>query len=494
MKVMFICRGAEYVGVEYLSACLKSKGHAVALAFDPGFDDTFHFKIPFFRGLNRWQHLLRRIKEFTPDILAVSSVSNTYPYLLKFIEEVKKTYRCYTIIGGVHASAIPDYIIGEGMFDAVCVGEGECALVELLHYLEKEENPLSLKNFYFIKDREIIRNPLRPLIEDLDGLPYPDKGLFYKYGAFSTTLTLLSGRGCPFSCYFCVNGQWRDMYKGLGRYIRRYSPERMLDEIQYFIGRYPIKRINFQDDIFSMDRRWLTQFSELYLRLINLPFQCNVHPRFVSDDTVRLLKEAGCVSVCMGVQTAVQEKRSGWLGRGETNEEIQTAVSLLKKYRIPVYLEYIFGLPGETLQDIAENIAFNNKLQPDNTASFVLYPFPGTPLLNNCRESNIINGTNLDKIFKGEGSYHYASLLRLPDNLISETTASLFPLLRRLPNPLSVSIIRLFSYKYLSWLVKVVRLLSLPVNNFFQFRERIDNYFRMFRYTRDIYHRGHRGR
>ncbi len=481
---MFICRGVEYLGIEYLSTCLKSEGHVTDLVFDPGFDDTFYFRAPFLKGLNRWPSFIRRIKEFKPDVLAVSSVSNTYPYINKLVREIKETYRCYTIIGGVHASLIPEYIIREGLFDAVCVGEGELATVELLRYLEEGERPLSLKNFYFLQDREVIKNPLRPLIEELDDLPFLDKDIFYKYGAFSTTLTVMSGRGCPFSCTCCINDQWRKMYRNLGTYIRRYSPERMVEEIEYFTARYPIKRINFQDDVFVVDRKWLARFAELYLRSVKLPFQCNVHTKFVSDETTRLLKTIGCASVCLGIQTSAEEKRRKLFGRPETNEEIKAAVALFKKYRLPVYLEYIFGLPNETEEDIVENLKFNQSLQPTNTASFVLYAFLGTPLLKSCQESKIINDENLNSIRKGEGSVHYRSFLQLPNRAISETAAALFPLLTKLPKVLARPLIRIFSKNYLQWLRLALQLLSLPINNSFQFIERVSNYFSMFRHRK----------
>lgn len=481
MKVMFVCRGAEYLGVEYLSSCLKSEGHTTDLVFDPGFDDSFYFRIPLLKRLNRWPNLIQRVKEFRPDVLAISSVSNTYPYICKLVEEIKQAYQCYTIIGGVHATAIPEYVIRQGLFDSVCIGEADEALVELLHYLEERADPRSLKNFCFPQGQEIIKNPLRPLIEDLDSLPFPDKDLFFKYGAFSTTLAVLSGRGCPYSCSFCVNDQWKRMYKKLGRYIRRYSPERLLSELKYFTSHYQIKSINFQDDIFTMNKQWLSQFCELYLRFINLPFQCNVHPMFVTDETAKLLKSSGCTSVCMGMQTAVQNKRMKLLNRIETNEQIQTAVSILKKNHLPIYIDHIFGLPDETLEDIKENFEFNRKSHPNNTATFLLYPFPATSILNSCQESKIINEKNLNRLFKGEGSYHYSSLLELPNKSISETAASLFPLLLKLPRALFIPLIRLFSCKYLQWLRSIVLLLFLPLHNPFQFRERISNYFRMLR-------------
>lgn len=476
---MFLCRGVESMAIEYLSAFLKAEGHTTDLIFDVGIDDTGYFRAPFLKRLNRWPRLIERVGEFEPDVLAVSSVSNTYPYIRKLVKEIKKVYRCYTVIGGVHASAIPEHIIREGLFDAVCVGEGEEALVELLRYLKEGESPLSVKNFYFLKEGEVIKNPLRPLIENLDTLPFPDKGLFYRYGIFSKTLVVISSRGCPYSCTFCINDQWKRMYKGLGPYIRQYSPERMIGELKYFIKLYPIEKVDFEDDIFTMDKKWLRQFLELYIRFIKLPFQCNVHALFVSDEAARLLKEAGCVSVCMGVQTVVQNKRK-LLGRIETNEKVQSAVALLKKYHLPIYLEYIFGLPDETLEDVVENIEFNRKMQPASTSTCILYPFLGTSLLETCKRSKIISDKNLNRVFKGEGSYHYSSFIELPNKLISHTAAAFCPILTKLPQSLTIPLIRMFSRRYLQWLVTIIQLVFLPINNLFQFQKRLDNYFKMF--------------
>ncbi|MBN1384653.1 MAG: B12-binding domain-containing radical SAM protein [Elusimicrobia bacterium] len=476
---MFVCRGAEHIGVEYLSACLKKAGHITELLFDPGFDDTFYFKISILKYFNNWSRLIKRVKDFSPDVLAISSVSNTYPYICKFIREIKKHHNCYTVIGGIHSTAIPEYVIREGLFDAVCIGEGERAFVKLLNYLEEGEVPTSLQNFYFMKEKEIIKNPLHPLVENLDDLPFPDKELFYKCGVFSSTLMVASGRGCPFSCGFCVNDKLKVIYKNLGHHIRRYSPERMIEEIKYFTLRYPIKRINFQDDIFTMDVKWLSRFNNLYTRSINLPFQCNTHPLFVNDDIGRLLRTSNCISVCMGIQTAVQDKRKELLGRFETNWDIKSAVDILKKNRLSVCLEYIFGLPDETVEDIKENITFNYKLKPNNTSTFIFYPFPGTQLLDNLQRTNKINEKNLNNVYMGKGSYHYTSFIELSEKLVSETTASLFPILSKVPPGLGFNIINFFSCRCLQWLVKLLQVLFLPVNNPFQFEERAKNYLKM---------------
>lgn len=481
MKVMFLCRGAEYLGIEYLSACLKAKGHHTDLCFDPGFDDTFFFRAPFLAQLNRWPALVQRVKRFAPDILAVSSLTNTYPYVISLLREIKKHYQCYTIIGGIHATAIPEDVLMDGLFDAVCIGEGEEALAELVDRLSTHDDPTTVNNFCFVRRGEILRNAMNPLIADLDTLPFADKELFHRYGAFSGTMTVLSGRGCPFACTFCVNDSHRRLYQGLGCYVRQYSPERMIEELRFHLRTLPIKSFNFQDDILTINTHWLTRFSELYARDVGRPFQCNVHPKFVDEEVVRLLKESGCSSVCMGVQSAVPKVRRDLMRRTESNEEIESAVALFKKHRLPFCLEYIFGLPDETAAEIRENFAFNRKLRPANTSTFSLYPFPGTSIFATLSAKGGLDDSTAAKIYRGEGSYHYDSLLELPDKALSDTAKALFPALTQLPLGPSLFLLKVLSGKHLGWLRSLIGFLFLPLNNFFQFQERMGNYFRMYR-------------
>lgn len=480
MKVMFLCRGAEYLGVEYLSACLKARGHRTELCFDPGFDDTFFFRAGMLKRFNRWPSLVERVRSYAPDVLAVSSLTNTYPYVLALLREIKKVHRCYTVIGGIHATAIPEEVLREGLFDAVCVGEGEEALVELLDRLAGDDNSTAVNNFYFVKGGEIVRNPLNPLITDLDRLPFADKELFYRCGAFSSTMTVLSGRGCPFSCSFCVNDHHRRLYRGLGCYVRQYSPERLVEELKFHLRSLPVTSFNFQDDILTIDNNWLAQFCELYGREIGRPFQCNVHPKFVDEEIVRSLKAAGCNSVCMGVQSAVPTVRREQMRRTESNEEIEAAVEMFKKYRLPICLEYIFGMPSETYAEIKENFVFNRRLRPANTSTFILYPFPGTTAFETLRSAGQLDEPTVAKIYRGDGSYHYDSLLKLPEKRLSDSAKELFPALTRLPLGPSLFLFRILSGKYLGWLRTLIGLIFLPFNNLFQFRERMGNYFRMY--------------
>jgi radical SAM superfamily enzyme YgiQ (UPF0313 family) len=347
--------------------------------------------------------------------------------------------------------------------------------------LSTHDDPTTINNFSFVRQGEILRNGLNPLIEDLDRLPFADKELFHRHGAFSSTMTVLSGRGCPFSCSFCVNDSHRRLYQGRGCYVRQYSPERMIEELRFHMRTLPVKSFNFQDDILTINTAWLGRFSELYARDVGRPFQCNVHPKFVDEEVVRLLKAAGCNSVCMGVQSAVPRVRRELMRRTESNEEIESAVALFKKHRLPFCLEYIFGLPGETFAEIEENFVFNRKLRPANTSTFSLYPFPGTTIYASLRAKGNLDDATAARIYRGEGSYHYDSLLDLPDKALSDAAKELFPALTKLPLGPSLFLLRVLSSRHLGWLRSLINLVFLPLNNFFQFQERMGNYYCMYR-------------
>ncbi|HQO38592.1 MAG TPA: cobalamin-dependent protein [Candidatus Omnitrophota bacterium] len=479
MRVMFVCRGAEYLGVESMSACLRAAGHDTDLVFDPGFDDTFYFRFQVARTLNRWDRLVGRMRTYRPDVLAVSSTSNTYPYLRDLVGQLKNAHDCFTVIGGVHASALPEYVLADGLFDAACIGEGEGALVDLVDRLSAGDPLMDIRNLCFRRDGAIVKNPVRPCIKDLDSLPFHDKSLFYRQGGFSSTLTMITGRGCCYDCNFCVNPFWKDIYRNNGTFLRRYSPARVIDEICFFVRQFNVKRVNFQDDIFVMSKEWLREFSSHYRASIRLPFQCNVHTHFVDDETVSLLCDAGCHSVCMGVQSADENKRKEILKRSETNDEIFRAVAILKKYSLRVDAEYIFGLPGETWEDIKRTISFNRALDPSYTATFMLYPFPGTEILENVRKDGLITEQAYEDVKKGAGSYHYISLLELPDRYMSYAAEVLLPVVTRLPVAAACFIIRFLSKKSLSGLVHSLCFITLPFNNLFQFIERAEDYFTM---------------
>lgn len=201
MKILFYYRGAESFGIEYISAVLKEAGHETELIFDPGFDDTFYFKSHLFDPLKIKEKLLAQAKRFSPDFIAFSSITNLYPYIKDMAYLLKKELKVPAIIGGIHATILPEYVLNEECFDMLCIGEGEYAMLELANRMQEGKDFSDIDNLWVKRDAKFIRNPERPLIQNLDTLPFADKDMFYKRGAFYKSIQFSASRGCPLSLY-----------------------------------------------------------------------------------------------------------------------------------------------------------------------------------------------------------------------------------------------------------------------------------------------------
>ena len=181
MKVLFYYNGGEHIGIEYLSAYLKEKGHEVDLVFDPGLGNNFYVNLPILDNIINDKLIIRKAQKFNPDIIAISCITNLYPAVKRIASKFKTKLNCPIIIGGIHPTSLPDKVIKEDWVDFLCIGEGEEAFAELLEKMKKGEDVSNIKNLW-VKDAngKITKNPLRPLITDLDSLPFPDKSLFHQ--------------------------------------------------------------------------------------------------------------------------------------------------------------------------------------------------------------------------------------------------------------------------------------------------------------------------
>ena len=230
MKVLFFAVGQELLGIEYLSAALKRKGHQVELAFDPGLDNFLGFiDVGALKKLTDEKWYLHKIRSFKPDIIGFSCLTNLYSFANEKAKNIKEHFDIPVIIGGIHPTILPEYVMENENFDMLCIGEADEAFPELLEKMEKGEDYYDTKNFWFRKNGDIVKNEIRPLIQDLDSLPFADRELFYDYGCFTGTLYFISGRGCPFSCSYCCHHFLQKKYRGLGKDVSKRSVDNLLD-------------------------------------------------------------------------------------------------------------------------------------------------------------------------------------------------------------------------------------------------------------------------
>ncbi len=389
-----------YHGLGYLSSVLKRAGHETALIYldHQPTEDAF----------------MAQVAAIEPQLVAFSCTTHQYVYAQRCANWIKQSRPgMVTLVGGTHATLVPDKVLADSHFDLVCVGEGEQPVLDLAAALQMGEDFAHIPNLWLRRDGESIRNPLRPLIANLDEIPFADRELFN----FEDILTandgwvdLMAGRGCPYSCTYCSNPGLRERFKGLGRYVRFRSVDNVLAEIRSLAERYEIKTLNFQDDVFTLDRNWVLQFGQKYGEQFAFPFWINSRVERISDEEmVAALAHAGCRGVRIGLESGNEELRASVLKRRMSNDEIRKAFALARKYGLDVYTCNMLGIPGETAEMIEETISLNRELQPAGMQFSVFYPYPMTELYDVC-----VRGGYLEEGEKLDSYYERRSILQLP--------------------------------------------------------------------------------
>lgn len=477
MKILFYYRGAESFGIEYISALLKEAGHKTELIFDPGFDDTFFFKSNLLNFLKVKEKLLSQAKRFSPDLVAFSCITNLYPYVKDMARLLKKELKVPTVIGGIHATTLPDYVLKEDCFDIVCTGEGEYAMLELADRMEAGKDFSDIKNLWVKRDGKITFNDERPLIADLDSLPFPDKDIFYKNGAFWKTVQMVASRGCHYHCTFCVNNYYLKRY---GRSILRLRRvDSVIEEIKIYKQKYKPEFIDFRDDIFIASMPWVEEFSDKYSKEIGIKFLANVHPRMINKNMSRLLKKAGCWGVCMGIQSGDESIRRNLLKRNETDEEIMKAVRLVKEEGLHLNTEFIFGLPGESTEQAWKSVSLNDEIKPNSTATFLFYPFPGTELMEYSYKNGFLNDNTVGMIKEGVGSYHTILFLKNQNNNFFYNLNCLLPVFVKMRWLIKRKFFKKICEAKTTFLHKIIGIYAIPFYNPKLFKEKLLNYISM---------------
>jgi radical SAM superfamily enzyme YgiQ (UPF0313 family) len=226
-------------------------------------------------------------------------------------------------------------------------------------------------------------NPVRPLREDLDTLPFPDRGLFLR--SFPSTAILerrefLAHRGCPYDCSYCFNHVYNRLYRGMGKVYRSRSPRNICDEIAEERRSSRVRFIHFVDDNFTFDVSWLREFCALYRQEVGIPFSINMRLDHCSEEVAELLRSANCHLVYVGVESGSDHFRNDVMRRRMGRRTMLRGVRILQRHGIKILTENIVGLPGETYHDALKTLAFNRLAGPDFANASLFTPYPGLDL------------------------------------------------------------------------------------------------------------------
>jgi hypothetical protein len=305
----------ESMAVRMLHAVLKREEIPVKSIFFKEFNQ---------HGMELWTReevdtLIAQLKELKPLMVGLSVRSAFLHLAAEITDRVRKELGCLVVLGGSHVSANPRQSMEYA--DAACVGEGEETLVELVRRLQAGQSIEGIANLWIKKDGQIIEQAPRPLIADLDSLPFTDylnddkilinHGKVLPLPGVETQLAhlMITGRGCPYNCTYCCNNTFRTLYQGKGKYVRRRSVENVMAELHWAREHFPnMVHVSFWDDVFSMDLDWMRRFHARYKQEIGLPFFCYCHPKTTSDSMISLLKDAGVVEMVLPEPSIVEHR------------------------------------------------------------------------------------------------------------------------------------------------------------------------------------------
>ncbi|MDI6831768.1 MAG: radical SAM protein [Actinomycetota bacterium] len=371
-------------GISYISALLKSEGHATRLVVLCG--ET----VP---------RILEEVEDFDPGLVCFTSVYTELGTMSRAAALVKRHRpEVFTLLGGPHATLRPDECLAEGVFDAVCVGEGEYPTLELVEQLEAGRFPSRIANLIIRRpDGSVERNAARPFLEDLDALPFPDREMWMPWVANPTSRpSILVGRGCPFNCTYCCNHALRKAAPG--KYVRLRSPENIARELVELKAYEPtFAEAYLEVETLGVDLEWAAGLCSELKRAnagfaVPVSFGANlrVTPNADYEELFAMLAEANFRFVNIGLESGSERVRREVLNRRYSNRDIVNAVEAARRHGMQVGIYNLIGLPGETPRDFRETVEVNRICQPDWFLLSVFFPYPGTELYERCEKLGLL--------------------------------------------------------------------------------------------------------
>jgi anaerobic magnesium-protoporphyrin IX monomethyl ester cyclase len=353
------------MGLAYVAAALRKECKEVQVE-------------DFLVGQYSKEKLRRRIKEYKPDIVGITSVTLNYPAASAILTDVKKIDdNIITVFGGPHATFTAEQtLMEEPWVDIVARGESDYTLVDIVNGMPLRE----VGGISFRENGQVVSNPLRPWIENLDELAEPARDLFpvAKYRALGNECGVTSSRGCPFHCAFCVG------HKMVGRKGRFRNPKLVVDEIEGVLE-MGFRTINIVDDLLTINKKHVYAIcDELLERNLNIRWTAFSRVDTVDKELFTRMKEAGCFFVLYGVESGNQQILDN-MHKKITPEKVKWAVELARECEIRTLASFIIGLPGETKETLKETVSFAKSLNT-HYGFHLLSPFPGTEVRERAEE------------------------------------------------------------------------------------------------------------
>jgi radical SAM superfamily enzyme YgiQ (UPF0313 family) len=348
----------------YYATILQDHGYACRLRDYPG------------EGAG-WEAFVADIEDLLPDVLIISVTTPTLHHDLRCLSFAKERLpRIVTVAKGAHFVLRDVETMGScPALDIAIRGEAEAAVEEFASGVRLDD----ILGITFRRVTGIVRNPDRPQVRDLDGLPMPDRrllnnALYVRPDTGAPQATILCARGCPKSCIFCL------VKVVTGRPISQRSPASIVAEIEHCVREHGIRDFYFRADTFTWYKPWVKEICELIVgKGLDVNWVCNSRADTVSDDLLAAMKRAGCWMIGLGIESGSEDVLRR-IKKGITLDEARRAAAMIRRHGIRTYNFFIIGFPWDDERTVRETVDFALELDSDFVEFHTAYPFPGTEL------------------------------------------------------------------------------------------------------------------
>ena len=368
------------LGTLYAAALLRQNGYSVAV-----FDTMLRDPREFAAAVRQHRPKLVVIYEDNFNFLSKMCLSRMREVAFDMCE-VARSANTPIVINGSDATDHASEYLNRG-FRFVLLGEAEYTLLEVVQSLLHDGNAAGVPGLAYLAGGRVTRTAPRPLLRDLDALPFPARDLIdisaYRtawkqaHGTFS--LNIVASRGCPYRCNWCAKPIYGNSYHAR-------SAANVAEEVRELKEKYGAEHLWFSDDVFALKPSWAAEFAaEVELRAATVPFKMQSRVDLMTRDTVGALRRAGCAEVWMGAESGSQKILDA-MDKDVTVSHIAQARENMRRHGIRACYFLQFGYPGETWADIRKTIELVRRTRPDDIGVSVSYPLPGTAFYERVRQ------------------------------------------------------------------------------------------------------------
>lgn len=339
-----------------------------------------------------WGEIKSTISEYKPTVVGISAKSQNFAsacIVAKLAKEINK--QIIVIVGGPHPSMVGAEVLNCPDIDIAVTGEGENTIVEILDTLDRQKGFDGIRGIIFRKNGMIIENEPREFIENLDLLPFPHKNapeVLKDYSQYPKTAfkNIFTVRGCPYDCFFCGSRKiWSQK-------VRYRSPENVIKEIKS-LQKKGLRLIHFDDDTFGINKKYINDLcSALIIHCPGLKWSCELHVKLTDEQTISLMKRAGCCSVQIGIESGNNEILKE-MRKNITIEEALSACKIIKEHGIRLEPFFMVGFPQETEESLNDTVKAIKKIDCDQVTYSIFTPYPGTEAFEFCKEKGLIDSS-----------------------------------------------------------------------------------------------------